>query len=449
MPPADSLASAPYRAVWRIAAPLILSNLSVPLLGLVDTAVLGHLDAARYLGAVALASLVFSFLYWGFGFLRMGTTGLTAQAHGADDRIEMRATLGRALLLAALIGVALIALQRPLGALAFSLLGGGAEVEALAREYYRVRIWSAPATLANYALLGWFLGMQNARNPLYVVLATNLVNIALDLLFVLGLGWKVQGVALASVIAEYAGFAWGLVFLAGELHRYPGAWSRRALTDLGRLRTLLRVNRHIFVRTLALIFGFAFFTAQGAAIGELVLAANAVLLNFQTFMAYALDAFAHAAEALTGRAVGRGDREGFAAAVRAAGLWSLALALVFAAVYALAGPLIVAILTDLPAVRDAAGHYLAWVAIAPLVSVWGYLFDGVFIGTTRSREMRDTMLVSLAVYLGVWYLARPLGNHGLWLALMSFMAARGLSMAWVYRRLRREFAAPAPEAVTR
>ncbi len=442
-PPTPDASSNAYRAVWRIAAPLIVSNLSVPLLGLVDTAVLGHLDAPQYLGAVAVASLVFSFLFWGFGFLRMGTTGLTAQAHGADDRAEMRAMLGRALLLAGLIGAGLIALQVPIGALAFSLLGVSDDVEGLARQYYTVRVWSAPATLANYALLGWFLGMQNARNPLYVVVATNLVNVALDLLFVVGLGWKVEGVALASVIAEYAGLAWGLVFVAAELRRYPGRWSCHALADLGRVRTMLRVNRHIFVRTLALIFGFAFFTAQGAALGDVVLAANAVLLNFQTFMAYALDGFAHAAEALTGHAIGRRDARAFQSAVRAAAVWSTALAALFALAYAFAGPLIVASLTDLSAVRANALRYLPWMAVAPLVSVWGYLFDGIFIGATRTREMRDTMLVSLGVYLLAWYLARPLANHGLWLALMVFMGARGASMAWVYRRLRPGFANPA------
>lgn len=416
---------------------MILSNLAVPLLGLVDTAVLGHLGAPYYLGAVAVGAIIFNFLFWGFGFLRMGTTGLTAQAHGGGDALEMRAHLARALALALVLGMFLVLFHGPIGRVAFGLIEASAEVRAYAAEYYAVRIYGAPAALAGYALLGWFLGMQNARAPLLLLLLGNGVNIALDLWFVLGLQWKVFGVALGSVIAEYLVVLAGLGLVWRELRKYPVADGRRPgrLWDTAALRRLWRVNRDIFIRTLCLIFVFAFFTAQGARFGDALLAANAVLLNFQTLMAYGLDGFAHAAEALVGRALGARDAEAFRRAVRTTGLWGLLVAIGASLIYAVLGDTLVGLLTDLPDVRRLALEFLPWMMLSPLVSVWSYLLDGIFIGATRTREMRDTMIVSTLAFLCCWYLLQPWGGHGLWLALLAFMAARGLSMAWVYRRL--------------
>lgn len=415
---------------------MILSNLTIPVLGMVDTAVVGHLDHPYYLGAVAIGSLIFSFIYWAFGFLRMGTTGQIAQAHGRDDHDETRAALLRASGLALLLALGVMLLQTPVHGLAMLLLEASAEVERYAGDYFFVRIWSAPATLINYVLIGWLLGMQNARGPLYLLLVINITNILLDLWFVWGLGMDVDGVALASVIAEYLGVGVGLWLVARELRDYPGRWLKQHILDPARLGEMLALNHNIFIRTLCLIFSFAFFTAQGAKFGDVVLAANAVLMNFQTFMAYALDGFAHAAEALVGRAVGRRDRAQFKRAVRTAAVWSLGVSLLFALGYGLFGEWLIQLLTDLEAVRDTCYEYLPWLVIAPLLSVWSYLYDGIFIGATRSLEMRNTMLVATFLcYLPAWYLLQPWGNHGLWAALMVFMIARGVTMAISYRRM--------------
>ncbi len=429
-----------HAELWRLAGPMILSNLTIPLLGLVDTAVVGHLDSPHYLGAVAVGGVIFSFLYWGFGFLRMGTTGLTAQALGREEGDELRAVLARALLLALALAAALLLLQSVVARLAFSLVEASAEVEAGAALYFEVRIWSAPATLAIYALVGWFLGMQNSRAPLYLLLFTNSLNIVLDLWLVVGLEMGVAGVALASVVAEYCGAALGLALVPALLRRHPGRLRRRQMADWDALRRMATVNHHIFVRTLCLIFSFAFFTAQGAKLGDAVLAANAVLMNFQTLMAYALDGFAHAAEALVGRAVGRGDGRGLRRAIATAAFWSLLVAVLFTLLYAVAGRWVVDLLTAIETVRQAAYLYLPWLVAAPLISVWSYLFDGIFIGATHTRAMRDTMLLStFGVYLPAWYLLQGWGNHGLWAALMLFMAARGVTMALACRTLLRSF----------
>ena len=425
-----------HRQVWRLAAPLILSNLTIPLLGIVDTAVVGHLEHAYYLGAVALGSLIFSFLFWGFGFLRMGTTGLIAQAHGKADNGEIRATLARTGTIALLFSLLIILLQTPVSQLAFYLLEGSQEVEHYAASYFSIRIWSAPATLLTYVLIGWLLGMQNARGPLWILLASNLSNIVLDLWFVLGLGMTVEGVAYASVIAEYIGCSVGLYLVYQALKHHPGSWQREALFAQKKLRQLLQLNGNIMIRTLCLILSLAFFTAQGAKFGDVILAANAILMNFQTLMAYALDGFAHATEALVGRAIGRRDRQAFYSAILTAAIWSLVVAMLFVGLYGLAGEWIIGQLSDLSEVTSAAADYLPWAIVMPLVAVWSYLFDGIFIGATRSREMRNTMLsASLLFFLPAWWLLQSWENHGLWAALMIFMAARGITMAWSFNKL--------------
>lgn len=421
--------------IRRLAGPMILSNLSVPLLGAVDTAVVGHLGQPYYIGAVAVGALIFDFVFWGFGFLRMGTTGLTAQAYGAGDEMELRAIVYRALLLAGAIALGLLLLHGAIAWLSFSLLHASAEVEQLAREYFGLRIWAAPAALGNYVLIGWFLGRQNARVPLLITVLINVVNSLLDVWFVLGLGWGVSGVALASVLAEYLGLLLGLWLVWLVLGQSGGRRIAPArVFDAAAVRRLVGVNRDLFIRTICLIGGFAFFTAQGARQGDVILAANAVLLNFQTFMAYGLDGFAHAAEALTGRVIGERSRVALHRVVSLCAWWMAGTALLFTLVYGATGVWIIRALTDVEAVRAAAYTYLPWLVLSPLISCWGYLFDGVFIGATRTREMRNTMLVSVLCYLALWYLPGVhYGNHGLWVALLGFMAARGLSMALVYR----------------
>ncbi len=422
------------RDVWRIAAPLILSNITVPLLGMVDTGVTGHLDDAVYLGAVAIGSTIFGIIYTGVNFLRMGTTGIAAQRFGAGDYDGLRVSLGQAIIVALAIAAILILLRQPIGYFAMQLLGAGAGIKAYALEYFSIRIWSAPATLATYALIGWFIGLQNARVPLAIILTINVTNIALDLLFVLVLGMKVDGVALASVIAEYTGVAVGIGFVILSLRKHAGRWPVAKLIKLREYGAFFAINSNLFVRTMALVFTLSFVTAQGARMGGLILAANAILMNFQFLTAFALDGIAHAAEALVGKAIGEGRREALKRSVQLTLRWSLIFAAGFSLCFLVGGPVLIRVLTDLPDVQQTTLRYLPWMIASPLISVWSFLYDGVFVGATRAREMRNIMVVSaLFVFLPAWYWLQWLGNDGLWLAFMLFMASRGIGMHIGYR----------------
>ncbi len=433
---ADTASHYTAAAVWRIAAPMIISNLSLPLLGVVDTAVMGHLPAPYYLGAVAIGAVVFSFLFMGVNFLRMGTTGLAAQAFGSGDFDELRTVLAQALLAALAIAAVLLVFQYPLRELALAALSPSGKVLEYARVYFDVRIWSAPLVLANFVFVGWFLGVQNARAALWLMLTVSLSNIALDLWFVLGLGMDVKGVALATVLAEGCALILALAIVRRVLGNHPGRWRREHILNFSRIRKVVAFNADLLMRTLALMFSFAFLTAQGARMGDLVLAANAVLLNFQSIASYGLDGLAHAAEALVGRAVGARDREGFARAVSICLRWSLWFAVGMSAVFALAGPGLIDLMTDLEDVRGSARQYLGWLIALPLISVWCFLYDGVFVGATRARQMRNSMVLAVVlVYLPAWYLLQGFGNHGLWAAFALFMGARGISMHWYHQRM--------------
>ncbi len=423
-----------HRAVWALAGPMIISNISVPLVGAVDTAVVGHLPGPRHIGAVALGALIFTFLYWSFGFLRMGTTGFIARAVGAGDERAVGNTLLRVLLLAILFGLLLSALGRPLIAAALFLLDGSAQVESLAAEYARIRVWSAPATLCVYAFTGFFIGMHNTRRALGLVLTLNLTNVALDLLFVPVLGLGVAGVAWATLIAEYTAALTGFVLLRGEIRNALRAHRRRRrdVLDTGALTELMRANGNIFVRTLCLMFAFVWFTAQSARLGEVVLAANAILLHLQSAMAYALDGFAHAAEALAGSAYGGRKPQEFRRAVRLTTAWAGAAAVLASAVYWAFGTHIVGLFTDIESVLAASRQYLPWMVAMPLLSVWSFQLDGIFIGIGHTREMRNAMLTSTAAYLALVSLLLPwLGNHGLFLGLSCFMLIRAVTL-WRY-----------------
>ena len=423
------------RDVWRIALPMILSNITVPLLGMVDTAVTGHLDSAAYLGAVAIGSMIFGIIYTGFNFLRMGTTGIAAQRYGARDNDGLRTSLGQALIAALLIATSLLVLQSPIMHLALPLLGATGEIAIHTDTYFSIRIWSAPATLASYALIGWFIGLQNARIPLLIVIVVNSVNIALDLFFVLVLGMTVDGVALASVIAEYTGAALGIVMAIRLLKQHPGYWSTAALVKIRSYAAFFAVNANLLVRTLALMFTMSFVTAQGARMGGLVLAANAVLMQFQNLTSFGLDGIAHAAEALVGKSVGEKRRDALERSVSLSLKWSLVFALFFSAAYYFAGPALVRVMTDLEDVRSTAFEYLPWMIVSPVIAVWSFLYDGVFVGATRAKEMRNIMLVSaFVVFLPAWYLLQDFANHGLWAAFMLFLASRGIGMHVIYRR---------------
>jgi multidrug resistance protein, MATE family len=429
-----------HRRVLALAFPIVLANLTQPILGAVDTAVAGHLANASYLGGVVLGGLFFNFVFWGFGFLRMGTTGLVAQAFGASDRAGVRSNVVRALLLAFVIGAVVLAVQTPLIEYAIRALGGSAAVQQHARAYCHARIWAAPFALANYVVLGWLLGTQRVRIALIAQVLINTVNIAAVLLYVYRFDWGVAGIGAATATADALGFAFGAWLLWRMRPRGLPAIARSELFDGAALRRLIAINRDIFVRTLCLLSSYAWFTHLGARQGDATLAANALLLNFQTFMSYGLDGFAHAAEALVGAALGARDRHAFRRAVQVTLLWSAIGALAFSFVYWVAGGWVIAQLTDQPAVRDSAMTYLGWAALSPIVSVWGFLLDGVFIGATRTRELMMSMVVSLAVFVAAsWAFAglggnhawgnHAFGNHGLWAALLVFMAARGVTLA--------------------
>ncbi|GLP99523.1 MATE family efflux transporter [Methylophaga thalassica] len=419
-----------HQQIWAIAGPMILANLSTPILGLVDTAVMGHLNSPIYLGAVALGSMVFTFLFWGFGFLRMVTTGLTSQVNGHGSQQETESVLIRSALLASGIALLLLLLQWPIAKIAFSLIDGSAEVLLQAQQYFFVRIWSAPATLLNYAIMGWLIGISASRSALAMAVVINITNIVLDLLFVNVLEMKADGVALASVIAELSGLIFALFLLTRRGFQWQSIDIPQAIKRFIKERHQLALHGNFMLRTLCLIFSFAFFTNQGAQHGDVVLAANMVLLNFITFMAYVLDGFANATEVMTGKAVGRKDKDMLKASLLMNGQWALAVAALFSLMYGLFHQQIVSMLTDIPAVATLAEQYSTWVIIAPLLAVWSYLFDGLFVGATLGKEMRNAMLFSVFVcFLPSWYFFQDYGNHGLWAALMVLFIARAISQA--------------------
>ncbi len=419
----------------------MVSNVSTPLLGVVDTGVVGQLPDPAYIGAVALGALVFNFVFWGFGFLRMGTTGLTAQAFGATDAVEIRASLGRAVLLALAVGAGLIFLQWPIREIAFGLLDGSPRVEGLARDYYGIRIWAAPATLINYALLGWFIGLGRARVALALQLVLNITNMLLDAFFVLGLGLDVKGVAGGTVLAEVVAAAAGLLIAGRQLRGFGGRWDVARLVAADRLARTVAVNRDIMIRSLALIFIFSWFMAQGAKQGDTVLAANAVLMGIVAVAVYFLDGLAFAAEALVGRAVGEANRAGLAAAARMTTWWAAGVAVLTSAVALPLGPAIIDLLTVDETVRAAARVYLPWAALAPLAGVWCFQLDGIFIGATRAAEMRNAMLMSVIIFLVGWWLLKPWDNHGLWAALYVHYAARTATLLYYFPSLVRSVSA--------
>jgi MATE family multidrug resistance protein len=333
------------------------------------------------------------------------------------------------------VSSALLLFKKPVIDLALGFMGADLAVGHHAETYLAIRMWSAPATLSSYALIGWFIGMQNARAPLILVLVTNSINILLDLWFVVGLGMQVDGVAAASVIAEYSGIFVAIFLIRPLLRQHPGRWQPERLSRLREYRAFLGINANLFVRTIALVGTFTFVTAQGARLGGLVLAANAILMNFQNLLAFALDGLAHAAEALVGKATGAGDRASLLRSVMLTRRWSASIALAFSALFYAGGPALIGLLTDLPHVRQATLEYLPWMVLSPVISVWPFLYDGVFVGATRASEMRNSMLFSvLAVFIPAWYVLQPWGNHGLWLAFLIFMAARAASMHYLYKR---------------
>lgn len=426
-----------HHKVWALAAPMILSNISVPLVALVDSTVIGHLPHAHQLGSVAVGASLFTLLVSVLGFLRMGSTGFAAQAAGRSDGAALRQVLVQGLLLALLFAVVLGVLALPLSRFAVDLMQPGAELEQGTLDFFRTRLLGLPAALASFALVGWFLGTQNARAPLIILLTTNLLNIVLNLWFVLGLDWGVVGSARASVISEWAAALLGLALTRPSLRAFPGRIVWPLLARWQSWRPMLSVNRDIFIRSLALQGVFFLITVQGARMGEETVAANALLLNGLLLTAYALDGLAHAVEALCGHAIGAGDRPALRRSLVIAGGWSLIASVGFAVLFLLGGHLFIQMQTDIPGVRETAFEYLPYLALLPLIAVWSYLLDGLFIGATRAREMRDAMLLSVVIALPFAWLASGLGNHGLWLAFLLFMGLRGVTLGVMGWRLQR------------
>jgi MATE family multidrug resistance protein len=429
-----SFFTAADKALWRLALPMIFSNITVPLLGLVDTAVIGHLDSPVYLGGVAVGSMATSFLFMLLLFLRMSTTGLTAQAFGAKDPQRLARALVQPMLLALGAGLAIVLLRAPLIDLALHIVGGSDAVLEQARRFLEIRWLSAPASLANLVLLGWLLGVQYARAPVILLVVGNVLNIVLDLWLVMGLHMNVQGAALATVCSEYVTFFIGLLMVRRVLHMRGVSLALLKEAWRGNIRRLLALNRDIMLRSLLLQLCFGAMTVFGARLGSDIVAVNSVLMTMLTFTAYALDGFAYAVEAHSGQAYGARDDSQLLHVWKAACRQSGIVALAFALIYAVMGEHIVAMLTSISQLRSLADKYVIWQVVLPVIGVWCYLLDGMFIGATRGAEMRNSMAVAAAGFALTLLTVPVFGNHGLWLALAVFLALRGLSLAWIWRR---------------
>jgi MATE family multidrug resistance protein len=420
--------------VFAIAGPAMVANLTTPLIGIVATTAIGRLGDATQLGAVAMASVIFDCLFWLFAFLRLSTVAFTAQSLGAGEAGELRALLARGLVVSALIGTTLIMLQAPLAALVFGAMGGSEGVTHAAKTYFSVRIWSAPLALANYVVLGWLVGQARAMLALAVQIVINIVNIALTVLLVLVFDTGITGAAIAAVISEAAGLVIGIV-VARHLLKGRLTVSRATLFDRAKMMRMLAVNRDIMIRTAALIAAFLFFTSQGARAGDVTLAANSVLNNFLLVSAFFLDGLANAAQQLCGYAFGARDRHAFSGATRLVVFWGFGFALVVAVSFALFGGWLIDLMTASEDVRQLAREFLVFVIVSPLLAVFAFAFDGVYIGAAWARDMRNLMVLSLVVFLAAWLVLRGFGNAGLWGALLAHYAARGGLMTARYPRL--------------
>ena len=415
----------------------MIANLTTPLIGIVSTTAIGRLGDATLLGGVAIASVLFDCLFWLFAFLRMSTVAFTAQSIGAGETGELRTILVRGFIVAAVIGLGLIAVQIPLAAALLTTMGGSEGVTRAAKTYFTIRIWSAPLVLANYVVLGWLIGQARARRALSVQVAINLINAAATALLVLVLDAGIAGAAIAAVIAEAAGLLLGIM-IAGRLTQWKLSVTAAALFDRAKLTRMLAVNRDIMIRTGALIAVWLFFAAQGARAGDVALAANSVLNNFLLISAFFLDGLANAAEQLCGRAYGARDRDAFSGAVRLVILWGFGFSLAVSAVFLSLGPGLIDVMTANAEVRHLARDYLPFVVVAPLLGVFAFAYDGVYIGATWARDMRNLMVLSLLIFFTAWLALRSFGNAGLWGALLVHYGARGGLEALRYPALLRK-----------
>ncbi len=435
------------RKILQLALPNIITNITVPLLGMVDTAIVGHLSQS-HIGAIAIGTQIFNLIYWNFGFLRMGTSGFTAQAYGARRLDEAIRVFIRAISIALAVALLLLVLQYPIALLSKAIFNGSDTVIQMALSYFFIRIWAAPATLGLYAIKGWFIGMQNSKLPMWIAIFINVVNIICSLLFVLLFHWDIQGVALGTVIAQYSGLLVGMFFVAsryGKLfRRHLGLQFIRNTLHWNEMRQFFRVNGDIFLRTICLAAVFTFITSESGRISDEILAVDALLLQFFTLFSYIMDGFAYAGESLVGRYIGARDRRSLVSTVRHLLAWGLALTLLFTALYALFGEQFLRIFSNKEDVILAAKDYLFWVLIVPVCGFSAFLFDGIFIGATASRTMRNTMFIATAAFFAIYYglrcniaanaLEEYTMNNILWLAFMVYLAARGIGQAAMLRK---------------
>jgi len=415
------------KQILNLATPNIISNITIPLLGMVDLAIMGHLDSEKYLGAISLGGMIFNFIYISFNFLRMGTGGFTAQAFGRNDKNEILYLLARSLFIAVVCGLALIALQVPIERVGFYFIEGSKDVENLAAEYFHIRIYAAPATIGLFALTGWFIGMQDAKTPMYIAILINLVNVLLNLLFVYEFNMTSNGVALGTLISQYVGFFIASYLIVKKHSSLFNRFSLKAILNRVALKRFFSVNRDIFIRTVMLISVFSFFTAESAKISDNILAVNTLLLQYLMMFSFIMDGFAHAAEALSGKYFGMNNQELLNKTIKYIFGWGMAFSVLFSLIYLAFGEYVLVVFTDNQVIVDGAKPFLIWVAIVPLLSFASYLWDGIYIGVTASKAMRDTMLLSvLIVFVPLYLLLKPgMGNHALWIALLVFLFARG------------------------
>ena len=393
-----------HKSVLAIAIPITLSNVTEPLIGVVNTTVIGQLPEAYYIGAVSASTLIFSFLFWGFGFLRLSTGGLSAQALGAKDDAELAAVFWRSFALAVAIGLGLLLASPLIGKLAYGLIGGSPEIRANGLTYFNYRIWAAPAALANFSILGWFVGQARAKFAFYTQVFLNLINMGLSAYFVLGLRMNVAGVGLAAVIAEYSAVILGLIFVARRMKQLNTSLNFAQIFHAEKFLGTLSANADIMIRTLCLLFAFGWFTARGARSGDLVIATNAVLLNFFEISAYMIDGFSYAAESLVGQSVGAKNKTAFWQAIKLTTGWAMVLGVMCSLIIWFAGPWFIDQMTVNPDVRYMAREYLGWSVILPILGVICFQFDGIFTGAMATRDMRNMMALSLAIYMLSWWI---------------------------------------------
>ena len=418
------------RSILKLAIPNIISNITIPLLGLVDMILMGHLGSATYIGAIALGGTIFSVLYSFFSFLRAGTTGFTAQALGSNDKTETIFSLYRSLCIGIPIIIFILALQVPIAHISTLLLDGSDEVKALAISYFYIRIWAAPANILLYCLNGWFVGMQNTKIPMFIAILINVMNIIFSIFFVLILKQNVTGVALGTVIAQYCGLSLAIILLIKNYKSYFIKVDRKTLFDFNKIKRFFKVNTDFMIRSFLLIISIAFFTNQSAKLGDNILAVNMILLQSFYIFSYFTDGFAYAGEALVGKFVGSNDRNNLIKVIRLLLIWGFSISIPFTILYTLFPSTFVKIISDNPNILSEVEPYYIYMIVIPLITFAAFIWDGIYIGATASKAIRNTMIIStILVFLPSWYILTPkFGNHGLWIAFLCFMIARGVAM---------------------